>query len=125
MLQILKLKHLGYDFTWRSAKNRSFTILIKLKPSETSQIYQVKITFGNGQEPNAFVIFPQLKNGSPHQYPDGSLCLYHPDDFNWTDEKLLADWIVPWVSAWLFFYEGWLETGIWYGEEASHDKKEK
>jgi len=122
MLQIHKMKHYGYEFTWQSGKNQSFTILIKLRPKEASQTYQVKISFGIGQIPKAFVTSPQLKRGSPHTYPDGSLCLYHPDDFNWTDDKALADWIVPWIAAWLFFYEGWLETGIWYGEEAPHDR---
>jgi len=33
----------------------------------------------------------------------------------------LAKTIVPWTAEWLFLYELWLETGMWWGLEASHN----
>jgi hypothetical protein len=27
----------------------------------------------------------------------------------------ISEYIVPWISLWLFFYETWLITGEWLG----------
>ena len=32
---------------------------------------------------------------------------------------------MDWTIAWIYFYEVWLETKIWYGPEASHNNKKK
>jgi hypothetical protein len=56
-----------------------------------------------------------------HDNPRGAdLCLYHPQSRDWNDEMLVAKSIVPWSAEWLFYYEMWLVTGVWGGEEAEH-----
>jgi len=55
----------------------------------------------------------------PHFYKESqTLCLYHPKNYHWTKEKLIAKDIVPWTAAWIYFYEIWLQKGVWYGPEA-------
>ncbi|MFD1786476.1 hypothetical protein ACFSC3_02710 [Sphingomonas floccifaciens] len=57
----------------------------------------------------------------PHDDPRGAdLCLFHPRSRDWTDDMLLAESIVPWTAEWLFYYEMWLVTGLWGGDEAEH-----
>lgn len=43
------------------------------------------------------------------------LCLYDPQERLWTPEEYIADTIIPWTIDWLFFFEGWLDTGTWEG----------
>ena len=57
----------------------------------------------------------------PHIYfnmadpPYPRLCLYDPKERLWTPEEYIADTIIPWTIDWLFFFEGWLDTGTWEG----------
>ncbi len=55
-----------------------------------------------------------------HRYPDGSLCLYWPDEWGWTARESLAATIVPWTAFWLYYYELWLVTGEWLGPSSPH-----
>ena len=43
------------------------------------------------------------------------LCLYDPKERFWSPEEYIADTIIPWAIDWLFFFEGWLDTGKWAG----------
>ena len=36
----------------------------------------------------------------------------------------VADFIPPWVSTWLYFYEVWYATGNWHGGGTHPDKPE-
>lgn len=57
----------------------------------------------------------------PHDDPRGAdLCLFHPQSRDWNDDMLVAESIIPWTAEWLFYYEMWLVTGIWGGDEAEH-----
>jgi hypothetical protein len=91
-----------------------------LQPTVNSPKYNVKIQ-SHPFRPRVFILFPQLKKGAPHMYPDGSLCLYYPSDKSFNDLTFIADTIVPWTAEWLYFYEVWLEEDIWWGKEAPHD----
>lgn len=75
--------------------------------------------------PGVRVVAPPLVNMPgltvpPHSYPDGRLCLYHPDEYWWSGDQLLANTIVPWACEWCFYYEVWRETGRWAGPEYDH-----
>ena len=37
-----------------------------------------------------------------------------------TGHFLIARYIVPWAAAWLYFYEVWLDLGVWLGPEVPH-----
>lgn len=59
----------------------------------------------------------------PHIYENndapnsGNICLYYPiDEYSWDFTQLIAQKIVPWLSEWLLFYEGWLVTGEWFAD---------
>lgn len=84
-------------------------------------IYTVSITYRGSSSPQVRVISPELVTDAKHIYKESkTLCLYHPENFHWTKEKLIAQNIVSWTAAWIYFYEGWLQSGVWYGPEAHH-----
>jgi hypothetical protein len=57
----------------------------------------------------------------PHVYfeaPDitlSPLCLFDPDEGEWSHNDLIAHTTLPWAADWLACYEGWLATGRWHG----------
>ncbi len=100
-----------------------FTGVIKVKPEFPE--YTVSIQYRNNLSPVIHIINPPLVENPPHVYSENKLCLYHPDNFKWKKEKLIANEIIEWTSAWIYFYEVWLETGIWYGPEAQHNTEKQ
>lgn len=90
-----------------------------LQPTPHSKKYKVKIVH-HPYNPRVFVIEPRVFKHAPHRYSDDSLCLYHPNDKSFDGQSLISDTIIPWTSEWLFFYEGWLKDGVWWGKEAPH-----
>ena len=71
--------------------------------------------------PKVRVLRPAVRPDAPHVYDDdGLLCLYHPARRPWKTTDLAALTVVPWAELWLYFYEEWLETGVWWGPEALH-----
>ena len=84
-------------------------------------VYTVSITYRGDVRPLVKVIKPELVEDPPHFYKETqSLCLYHPKNYQWAKEKLIAKDIVSWTAAWIYFYEVWLQKGVWYGPEADH-----
>jgi hypothetical protein len=81
--------------------------------------YKLKITCSKDLPPKVFLIEPAITKPY-HLYNDGSLCLYHPNNFNWGDDKSIAKDLIPWTYMWIYYYEMWLSTGIWYGDEYEH-----
>jgi hypothetical protein len=92
-----------------------------LQPGEISPIYQVEIEYRHRKAPTVKVMQPTIVAGAPHLYKDGSLCLYWPKEWNWQDNELIAEIIIPWTALWLYYYELWLDTGKWLGP-SSHDQ---
>lgn len=89
--------------------------------------YKVKIEYRGSLHPCVSVVSPKLVDNPPHIYPKSRhLCLFRPDLYKWSADKLVAKDIVPWTAAWIYFYEYWLRTGVWMGPEAPHimDKEE-
>ena len=85
-------------------------------------IYTVSINYRGDFRPLVSIRSPELVVNPPHFYKESeTLCLYHPKNFRWTKEKLRAKYIVSWAAAWIYFYEVWLQKGLWYGPEAEHD----
>lgn len=96
-----------------------FTDELHVKPE--LPVYKVSITYRGSNDPHVKIISPALVEKLPHFYQNtGTLCLYSSENFNWTREKLIAQNIVSWTAAWIYFYEVWLQKGIWYGPEAQH-----
>lgn len=98
-----------------------------LEPSPLSERYLIKLRFRPGWNPETRVLSPELKvrqgyKDLPHINSDGSLCLNVLGE--WQPWMFVADYIVPWISTWLFFYEVWYATGNWCGGGTHPDKPE-
>ncbi|UXX80886.1 hypothetical protein N7E81_07205 [Reichenbachiella carrageenanivorans] len=92
----------------------------QLKPSPRSCWYSYEIKYRFRDNIKILILNPKIKmevNGkkAEHLYKDGSLCLFFPKAKEFNSKKLIVDYIIPWVSLWLFFYEIWLVTGEWKG----------
>lgn len=86
--------------------------------------YKIKVVYRGDGRPKVFVLSPTLDSRAPHLWPDGSLCLYHPNIFKWNARRLIAKEIMLWTAVWIYFYEYWKQSGRWIGPEAPHgDKK--
>lgn len=100
----------------------SFEIIVPLRPTAISELYQVKIVYTENKWVKIFVINKTLeiaKNRSklPHVYDSQKqqLCLYSPSKKEWTCHNYIIDTIIPWISEWLYYYELWLPEGKWLG----------
>lgn len=92
----------------------------EIQPTEISAIYRVRIEYAAGAPPDVRVVSPELMpiDGAArvkHTYPGGNLCLYLPNNGEWSGDMSLAHCIIPWISTWLFYYEMWHATGEWLG----------
>jgi hypothetical protein len=98
-----------------------------LQPSPLSESYLITLRFRPDSNPETRVVSPELRvregfKDLPHINPDGSLCLNVLGD--WQPWMYVADYVVPWVSTWLYFYEVWHATGNWLGGGTHPDKPE-
>lgn len=117
--QIDAMKHRYPNFAYRLHNGTvSFTGDLVIMPE--LPIYNVSITYNGGRIPTVVVNSPELVDNPPHTYNDKSLCLFHRKNYDWTKDCLIAKNIVDWTAAWAFFYEYWLQTGIWEGPEVPH-----
>lgn len=94
-------------------------------PTALSDTYEIAIQYKLGSQPRIDVISPKLilavgADELPHTYPDEGLCLYYPKAGEWHPGRAIADYIVPWITMWLTFYEGWLATSTWHGGGIEH-----
>ncbi len=89
-----------------------------LRPSAVSDTYTIKVTYNIPLRPRVHVLSPQLQLAPgckrlPHVFEGNELCLYLAGD--WRPEMRISDFIVPWITLWLRFYEVWVVTGSWEG----------
>ena len=116
---LLRSTYPGCDV--KTSLNRTLTWTFKVKPSPLSDGYNVRMDYTIGKKPKVFVKTKlALAYGAaelPHVYDNArqKLCLFFPDGSQWNSSMLLAKTIVPWIYDWLFHYEIWLATGLWFG----------
>jgi hypothetical protein len=121
-VQIWAMKQLYPHFKSKKREKYDIEFTGTLKVKLELPTYTVSIQYRGNKNPIVKVISPALVENAPHIYPtEKNLCLYHPSDFNWQKEKLIANEIMDWTAAWIYFYEVWLQTGKWYGPEAPHN----
>ena len=109
------------NFQHRLGRDRMVTWYGTLQPSLSSPAYTVRIVYRKRGHPEVWVLKPILDPNAPHLYPDGTLCLYWPREWRWTDDESLALTIVGWAALWLQHYEIWQSIGTWLGP-SSHDE---
>jgi len=84
--------------------------------------YLIKVRYSKKSAPKIFIVTPEIRyKQAPHLYNDSSLCLYKPTLWQWENKMSFTKELFPTICLWLYFYEVWQQTGIWYGEEAKHD----
>lgn len=122
-IQIDAMKRLFPEFRCRQdGRNLIFTGILFIHPNLPR--YKVRVVYRENLRPKVFVLSPSLDSRTPHLWPDGSLCLYHPDMFKWNARRLIAKEIMGWTISWIYFYEYWKQSGRWIGPEAPHgDRK--
>lgn len=118
-LQDMAIRRRFPKFTYRR-ENGIPTWRGVLSPRESSPEYRLVIRYRAGKPPQVNVTKPHLHPDAPHRYEDGSLCLYWPKEWPWSDEQIIAKTILPWIALWLFYYELWLDTRKWVGPQAPH-----
>ena len=89
-----------------------------LQPSPTSDRYTIEVEYKVPTQPCVRVVQPQLRLAAgrtklPHVFKGNDLCLYLTGE--WRPDLKISEYIIPWISFWLFFYEVWLVTGEWLG----------
>lgn len=109
-------------------KNGSVQLVLKLKPTENSIEYTIKLVAKqNRKRVDIFVVNPKItridgEKTTPHMYSDNSLCLFYPEYSEWKYTDLWSETLIPWTSLWLYYYEIWKETGEWLGGGIHGDK---
>lgn len=108
--------------TFRRLHKRPWTWRGLVRTRDVGQTYVIDIQAGYQpgdririwcREPD---LMPLGDNGRPpHTFADGSICV---NDRAPSIYEFIADTTVPWIYSWLYFYERWLETGIWFGPQA-------
>jgi hypothetical protein len=101
-----------------------------VQPSPLGDTYTVRVRYEKYKSPLILVVSPELRlhedaASIPHTYVGNKLCLHYPDYEEWSSDKYVAETIVPWVSLWLLYYEGWLATGKWLGGGIEHGVRDK
>lgn len=98
------------------------SLLIKgdLQPTPRSSTYHFKLRYYVGKRPKIKITNPELKRNSknekiPHVYAGNELCLYYPQYKEFDSKCKISDYIIPWISLWLYYYEMWHITGEWLG----------
>ena len=92
---------------------------------ESSMEYQLRLAYKLGERPDFWVIEPNLQEIAgerkiPHLFSqtEQSLCLHYSGI--WKPHQLLTKTIVPWAVLWTEYFEWWLATDRWAGEEVHH-----
>lgn len=95
--------------------------------SNSGNHYQIALEYPDDfpdTPPKVFPIEPVItiwkdENLLKHQYRDGSLCLFHPND-RFFEANTTAVTVIAVAATWLFAYEQWLasEKREWPGLEA-------
>jgi hypothetical protein len=90
-----------------------------LQPTATSPVYKIELGYKPpSSRPRVRILEPQLrlapgKAKLPHVFDGNLLCLHILGD--WRPDQRISEFIIPWISFWLVFYEFWVLTGEWLG----------
>lgn len=92
---------------------------------ESSGKYRLRMTYRAGTRPKIRVVEPNLREIAldrkiPHLFSqaDQTLCLHFTGV--WKPNLILAKTIIPWAVLWTEYFEWWVFTDEWAGEEIHH-----
>lgn len=99
-------------------------LFITLQPTPFSPKYPLEIVERPRRKYDVWLIgnIEKIDNPEfPHIYQRDKknqrvkLCLYHPKRKEWTTDQEIYNTIIPWACEWLYYYELWLDDGVWRG----------
>jgi len=126
--QILRMQSVCPWFKLRRVRRQvDATWIGEVRPTPLCDLYTVSLRHRTNWCPEVRVLSPALRirqgaKSLPHIYRDGSLCLHTLSD--WQPSRFVADYVVPWISIWLYFYEVWFATGVWIAGGTHPEKPE-
>lgn len=110
-------------FTFIKCRIENDILICRGKFKTLEKEYDVRIEYKSGNFPQVYILNPSIKvNDEIHVYKEGSLCLFYPGDLRWKDNTSIAEYTIPWIFEWLFYYEIYQLTGVWEGEFVPHGK---
>jgi len=121
-----KMSFLHPQFEVRRFERHRIVWQGNVQPTNASETYTLKIIYNLDKSPEIQIVSPKIQlvgaaKKPPHTFKDKSLCLYYSKHSEWESDDYIADTIVPWISLWLFYYEGWVATGEWHGGGIEHN----
>lgn len=121
-----KLIESHYEFLKCNIKQNKLVCVGKVKPTEYSKEYSIKLVYNGLDAPKVYVVEPEIDyHDDIHMFPkERNLCLYHPetDNFHWNFRtNNVYDTIIPWALEWFVYYELYLITGKWEHPFVSHN----
>jgi hypothetical protein len=121
-IQIQAMRARYPQFNAKKHVNGDIVFIGKLQVKPELPVYTVKVLYRGNSRPQVFILDPLPVEGAPHIFPgSGSLCLYHSNNYQWTESKLIAHDIMGWTAGWIYFYEYWLQNNhVWIGPEVPH-----
>ena len=121
-------KHLKHEFPGAEiiANYKKLRWVGTVRPYPHSLEYKIELTYVIGaRRPVVRILEPHLKVISegkriPHLFNQEkqTLCLHYHGV--WKPNTLLAKTIIPWAVMWTEYFEWWLATGKWHGDEVVH-----
>lgn len=109
--------------TWHSIAlgHEWVCIQIRIRPCEVCREYEVLFAYTPAVRPHVWVVNPKPVREAhgqetPHLNYDDTLCLFDPEQDEWSPADAFAHTIVPWATRWLYHYENWLLSGVWRGD---------
>lgn len=123
--QRFRMALLHPNFNLQRFDHSQLTWIGEVQPTDMSETYKIRVSYSLNNTPQTTVLTPQLKTITgaarpPHTFKNWNLCLYYGKYDEWHSGMFIAETIVPWISLWLFYYEGWLATGTWQGGGINH-----
>lgn len=91
-----------------------------MQPTSESPIYRLRVEHDRGRVPRVFIESPQIDSSVSHVYREGHLCLYWPEEWEWSAREKLAETLIPWTALWIYYYEIWQFCGKWLGPSSPH-----
>ena len=108
-------------FSFQVGRDRTVTWSGTLQPNPSSDCYRIRVVYQRQGYPRVYVVDPALQPNAPHRWPDGSLCLFWPKEWRWSDSESIPSTIIAWAALWLEHYEVWKALKVWLGP-SSHEE---
>lgn len=112
-------------FGCRVGRDRTLTWEGEFQPNPASPAYRIRIIYRRGWPPKVFILHPAVPRNAPHRWRDGSLCLYWPKEWHWTNAESIPATIMVWAALWLEYYEIWQTLGAWLGPSSHNEFPEE